>query len=273
MAKRVITILLVTIMIFSMVIPFLSFGATEKPPSKNETLGEINDIVHGLIDLKDNDFLSPKEKNQEEIKIRKEALAKISALLISEIDELLVKTSSLPPTNKHASQIQIQFTNFLDSARAYVSQFNEGLLGELTLNELKIQAIAFKNWRDTYYQPNFEKLINFLLISDTQSFLVTADHRLEKIISDLKKLEGARITRRSEYSIPLNTAMESLTNANLTYYKAEKLISDILSTTSTSSLIATTHIKSLIGQSLNNIRSAYASFLDISRFIKKRIGK
>lgn len=281
MAKRTIKILLVAIVVLSMVIPLLYIRAAEIVPSKNEALGEINDIVNSLIELKDNPALSSKEKIQEEIRIRKEALIKIIALLISEMDELRTKVGELPRANTQTNQIQLQFTEFLDSARVHTLQFNETLSQELTLTELKERTAVFKTWRNTYYQPRLEMLINFLLVANTQSILSVADHRLEKIITDLKKLESARITRRSEYNPLLNEAMESLTDANLTYYQAEKLIYSVLGTnflsttsaTTTPTLITTTHIKSLIGQSLNNIRSAYTAFLDISKFVKKRIGK
>lgn len=280
MVKRVIKIILVAIVILGMVVPFLYIGAAEIPPEKNDALEEINSIVNSLNEIRSSHALSSSEKIREEVRMRKEALAKIAALLLSEMDELQTQIDALPNSFERTEKIQSQFAEFFDSARAYIRQFNTTLSEELTLVETKERAAAFKAWRDTYYQPHVEMLINFVLVSDTQSILSTADHRLENIIADLKRLESARITRRSEYNALLNEAMESLTDASLSYYKAKKIIFDAMNsgfigsgTASSSPLLTTTHIKSLIGQSLGNIRSAYTSFLDISSFIKKRIRK
>ncbi len=308
MVKRVITIIVVVVIILGLALPMFNLFAATVTEQKSETLKEVGDIINELINLKDNSDLTNAEKEKQEISIRQEALKKIIELSKLELDDLRKKLDVVEVTGNEQKELRKEFYDTLDLFATHYATSTEQVMQEnLTLPAVKELAKQFKEWRDTYYTPQIQLLLNFLLVYNTVPVLSTADTRLEKIMSDLRKLENARLIVKSDYQRQLDQAVDHLTSAHVFQNRAEQsllailreqaahsttTISDLETATTTATttipeLAATTtpatttvkiidprleNTKDLIRHSLEDIKSAYNNFLDISKNVKRKLG-
>lgn len=294
MAKNAAKIMLVAVVIAGLILPFLKTGAAEK----TEALKEVNEIVDDLINLKDDDNLSKEEKNSQEISVRKEALEKIIDLSLAEIQDLRQKLEALELADKSQKETK---SSFLESLKNFEEYYN-GLRAELdkdqTIDSLKDLAKELKSWRAKEYIAKTQFILSFTLIHNEKLVLKIADERLDKINSDIKKLENAKMIKKNSFNSEFASAMKSLAAAHLLNSNAEKIFSKSLeeiilaSSTASSSAVsidgseATTtiatstkkslspeiEIKQLIEKSLKEIKNAYNNFLSISKAVKKKLG-
>ncbi len=296
MWKSIIKILLVAVVIAGLVLPLLNLRAEEIKTQKTETLKEVNGLVSDLINLKDNNDLSAEEKALGETRIRKEALKKIFDLFLLEISDLQNKLNELDLQDQQLVDIRTRTLALLQGYTEHSQELTQQLDNNLTLEGLKGLARDFKIWRETYYNPQIQILVDFLLVFGEKSALKTANTRLDKIIADLKKLENTKLIRNSDYTPNLAKAMDTLTNAYVFNQRAEKMIlekiirNQLLSTTTSptvlfamspatstnatsSSKVLTNadEIKSLIERSIQEIKNTYTQFLEISKTIKKKL--
>ncbi|MDD5547800.1 MAG: hypothetical protein PHN74_02825 [Candidatus Pacebacteria bacterium] len=293
--KKISKILLIIVILFvtlGMLLPIFNLHAQES--LLKEVVGSVDD----LINIKDNSSLSDEERLSQEIEARKSALLKIVDLSLNEIENLGDKLKSLSLTGEKATALKDQFLAILGQNEQYSGQLKESLSSDkaFSLDEIKQVAKDFKDWRETYYNENVRKILSFVIVFQEKSILKTADARLEKIISDLRKLESAKLIKREDSWNYLNSAIKNLANANLLNNKAEILLMSTLedminASTSTevflndplnnkkatSTEIKTENknydsIKSMVEKSMNEIKNAYKNFVDISNKIRKKLG-
>ncbi len=185
MVKRIATITLIIAVIMSLILPLLNLKAAEA--TTTEPVKSIGDLLNELVTLKDNGDLSKTKKAAQEIEVRKEALIKILAFSNNELSDLQHKLESLDLDATH-NDIRTNFLDLIGTYNDYHSFLQEAIAHAATLNEIKEVARTYKTWRDHNYAPVVQTIMNFIIIVNEKSLLVTANSRLEKIIADITKL-------------------------------------------------------------------------------------
>lgn len=309
--SKTILFIIIAIVILGMLSSVLKFKAfaAETPANTNteSTLesplkGVINSVDE-LVNLKDDNTLTAEEKIKKEIELRKDALLKIVELSLLETNNLKDKLNAIKTDNNEQEQIKNRLIETLEKNKAYIEQIKTNLENDLLLEEIKDLTKNFKTWREDYYNDSVKKSLAFSLVFQEKSALKTADSRLEKIISDLRKLENAKLIKKEDTKKLLDASIKNLTNAHLLNNKAERsLISGLkqyfaaedatttaetlsgeensLSKNETATSTEVTkvkfeekdEIKLLVEKSLDEIKNAYKNFLEISIRVKKKLG-
>ena len=280
---------------------FLAVFTALAADSGNElksALKEVAGKVEDISTIKDDKTLTLDEKNQKEIGARKTALSKIFDLTLLEDNNLKAKLEDLENLNENQEIVRTALLNSLAENENAYREMRTRLEEASTLKEIKQLASDFKIWRSTVYNPKVEKIVSFALIFRQKNILDTAFQRLEKIKSDLEKLSGAKLIKREEFDKLLAKANSSLSESDALIKQAENLMmldfKDLLpvpgiTASSTETMIAsepaensTTSnksvkkelptLKTLLDESLRQIKSAYSIFTDISKSVKSKIG-
>lgn len=221
---KIIVIAIIILVVLSLSLSPIFAQENLQAPNK-----DVADKVDELIRLKDNNTLSESEKEIKEIQIRKEALDEIANLSLLEIKNLEDKLNSLEFTSDIQNQIKDRFLEILGNNRKYSEDLKTKLSGEnLTLTEVKNLAQEYKDWRDQNYNNYVKKLTVFILSFQEKNVLKTANTRLEKIITDIKKLETTKILKKEDTWNLIESAMKSLTNAQVLNTNAEKIIIEVI---------------------------------------------
>jgi hypothetical protein len=301
---KILMVIIITLVVLSLTLSPIFAQENLQAPNK-----EVSNKVDELIELKDDSTLSDKDKEVKEIQIRKEALGKITGLSLVEIKNLEDKINSLDFGSDAQNKIKDAFLEILDKNKKYSEDLKTKTDSDkLTLEEVKNLAQEYKDWRDENYNKYIKKLTVFILTFQEKNVLKTANTRLEKITADLKKLENAKIIKKEDTWKYIDSAMKSLTNAQIFNSNAEKMIitaieKDIInaasSTLEMAAEIATTtpekisepviksatklatstpkiileedNAQTLIEKSLKEIKSAYASFISISAKVSQKL--
>lgn len=275
--KTILKIIIVTIVILGLVLPLLALRAEEVKPTKTQLLEEVGELVNELITLKDDGDLSAEEKERQEIALRKKAISKILDLSLLEIYNLKERLESLKLENEGQETIRDILLVLLDGYEAYYLELKVKLLDEeLFLRDLKILATEFKHWRKANYSENVSLILNFILVFSEKSALKIADSRLEKINSDLDKLENAKLIKKRGLQEFLNASIQHLTRAHLLNKKAMDLLLLTASTTlanlTSAPVDEKNEVRLLVKEALQEIKAAYKNFLEISERVKQQLG-
>lgn len=308
--SKTFSIIIITLVILGLILPFSNIFAQE---NLQAPLKEVSNKVDELIELKDDNTLSDEEKEIREIRVRKEALEKIITLSLIETENLVLKLSTLELSSENQVAIKDRFVEILKNNEVYSKELGEEIKEEnLSLDDVKNLAQEYKDWRDENYNKYIKKITVFLLTFQEKQVLKTAETRLEKIMSDLKKLEDLKIIKKDDTLKFITASTKNLANAQILNSKAEEKIMlaierDILEVaSSTESMMATStaeammmltvepkeqleevekevatssieiileedEAQSLVEESLQEIKNAYANFIDISNKVSQRL--
>ena len=227
---RILVIIIITLVVLSLTLsPIFAQENTQTPKNLQPSSKEVANKIDELVELKDDSALSDQDKEIKEIQIRKEALGKITSLSLLEIKNLKDKINSLDFESDAQTAIKERFLEILDNNKKYSEELKIKTENEkITLEEVKNLAQEYKDWREDNYNNYVKKLTVFILAFQEKNVLKTANTRLEKIMTDLKKLETAKILKKEDTSKFINSAMKSLANAQIFNSKAEKIIIGII---------------------------------------------
>lgn len=193
------------------------------------------------------------------------------------------------------------YTGALESARSLEN-----------LESVQVLAQEIKTYRDTVYTPGVEDIVEFVLIFYSEDVLKTANERFEKVSSDIEKLETLGLIEPGLFDEKLESARQMLTAADGLRLQAEQIVippivlettttttttttEDLQNTTETIQIIdiATTSQasdggatmtqasetaeepvapKALLEEGLNNVKTVYGLFLEISESVKTTLG-
>jgi len=221
---RISVIIIIALVILSLTLTPIFAQENLQTPNK-----EVSNKVDELVELKDDNTLSEKDKELKEIQIRKEALGKITNLSLLEIKNLEAKINSLDLTSNTQNEIKEKFLEILDNNKKYSEELKTKTENDkLTLEEVKNLAQEYKDWREKNYNKYVKQLTIFILTFQEKNVLKTANTRLEKIMIDIKKLESAKILKKEDTWKYIESAMKSLTNAQIFNSDAEKLIIEVI---------------------------------------------
>ena len=240
-------------------------------------LKEVAEKVGAIEDVKNNLSLNEEDKKTKELQTRKDALSKIFDLTLLEDNDLKKKLAGIKNLNESEKKIKINLiANLEENGNAY-SEMKSRLKEANSIAAVKQLAIDFKNWRNLVYNPKVEKIISFTLVFQQKKTLDTAQQRLEKIKLDLEKLEGAKLIKMEETANLLNKAGNGLSRANELNKQAELIFlknineDDLRQNDAQIEEAATP--KTLVEESLKEIKNAYKIFIDIGNLVKAKIAK
>lgn len=231
--------------------------------------------------IEQNKELSIEEREQLETKARKEALYRIFDLTLLEDQDLKDKLSGLENLNDEQEEMRESLLKiFTENENAY-DEMKKRLEDAETLEDVKQLATDFKNWRKAVYDPKVKKIIAFTLVFRQKAILTITQSRFTKIASDLKKLENTKLISEQDTAEYLKKAADNIKKAEELNQKTLELIklSEENATTTTDLLKKSDgeeeekpEAKELIEESLNNIKSAYQNFIEISGIVRKKLG-
>jgi hypothetical protein len=206
---------------------------------------------------------------------------KILNLSILETKKLEEKLNNIKDLEEEYLDLKNQFLIKLDEYQKYFQLLKERIEGSLIEEELGNLIDEFKDWRESNYNSEIKKILDFILVFQQKSFLAIAEKRFEKISKDLQKIKlpkGNKIEALNrlleEAEANLDEAKKFFLTAQVLILPAQNIESTITTTATTtssteSSLNQTPGIRELIKNAMNKIKDAYQKFFQISVLIKK----
>lgn len=262
----------------------------------------LQESVTNLINTKDQDNLTPEQKEKDEQNLRLEIFGKVLDLSIKEVEDIIeqlkvLKNLNEPETNLR-NQLLEKFNGFLQFYDEQKKNLNQP--EEFDLTAIKKLAQDFKDWRENIYRPIFETATDFLLINQQEAVLEMTEKRYQKISLDINKLKKTNLEGIDILEKSLDQAANLIKTAKDLWQETEDNFWQILdftalatasstptatssgetvTLTATSTITPTStsvtaedqslSIKNLIGESLNKIKEAYRIFIEMSIFVKK----
>jgi hypothetical protein len=219
---KLFTIIIVSLVVLGLTLPLLNIFAQE---NLKAPLGEVMNKLDELVELKDDNTLSEEEKEEKEILVRQEILNKIVDLSLLEVENLKNRINSLDLELENQIIIAEKFLEILEKNIEYSNELKESNdKKDITLEEVKNLAQEYKDWRENNYSKYVKKIFTFILVFQEKQVLKMANTRLDKIMSDLEKLEKANILKKEDTWKFINTSMDNLANAQISNSKAEAII-------------------------------------------------
>lgn len=249
--SKIFTSIIIALVVIGLTLPLIGVFAAETTPLQENLqtpLEQVQNKVDELVELKDNSTLSDQEKESQEIQIRKEALDQIVDLSLAETKNLEDKLNALTLESDDQKAAKEKFLEILDRNINYSVDLKKNIDKEnITLDEVKNLAQEYKDWRADNYGIYVKKITAFTLVFQEKAVLKIANIRLDKIMSDLKNLQNAKILKKEDTWNLINLSMKSLTNAKIFNSNAETIISksikkdllDVASSTPASEMAST----------------------------------
>lgn len=211
--------------------------------------------------------LAPEEK----LAKAKEDLAKALDLSLKKVDGLRSRLNELNfPESSREEELKNEALRNLDAYTGYYNEAKENLEKKDSLEEVKDMAKDVKEHRDAIYTPGVEEIVRFILVFYNEEVLGTANDRLSKIETDVKKLDKLGVIKEDDFRGKLDEADKLLQEAADLQGKAKEII---LSATS-ADLVKKEKpsAKDMIEDSLNNVKTVYDIFLELNQIVKKSLG-
>ncbi len=250
--------------------PISAFAQTADTTSLEKSVNE-------LLTAKDStdSALSP----EEELKHRKNIVVSASKLALEEIDSFRKKINDLKPTEDYFKSQKDEFLKILDSLEIHYDSVIKNAEEITEVDKIKELAIIEKNYRETEYVIYSNKILQFILIFQTESLVKSAEIRYEKIGSDLGKLEKANLINANSYSKDMEEAQKSIAASRTWIEKAKTSLTpkeeevSVQVMTLGKKATATPTTEELRTASIINLKSAYENFIKISTSVKKTLGR
>lgn len=271
---------------------------------------QIDEKLDNLLSAKDNLELSEEEKVAQEFTARQNLLSTIISCSLSESKDIKEKISSLPNLTETEASIQKSYLSDLDSFISYYESQNK-IFEKISEDQDKVRQLAQEilEWRQKEYNPKIKNIVDFSFIFKQREIISTAKNRLDKIKTSLSSLlsisspQVNRLIKSAEthinQSVSLNnsahnlhlekyqesSALESSTStpkASSPLFKAaipapNSILSEISTSTATSTSETVPPLteptsRDLVRQSLQEIKSAYDDFFEVSKAVKILLG-
>lgn len=215
------------------------------------------------------------------VEAKKAIFLKIINLSLLETKELKEKIDNLGELEEYFG-LKDWFSAKLDEYIKYFQLLREQIKSGLNEDELGNLINDFKNWRESDYNLQIKKIIDFILVFQQKQSLVTAENRFEKISKDLQKIKSLKGNKLELANRLLKEARIYLDEAWRLYSLSEKLLlpfdeeiaaTSTVATTSTTSTevlqLQISDVRELLKNTMNEIKNAYQKFFQISVLIKK----
>jgi len=248
-----------------------------------------------LIAISEDEALSGEERFEK----AKAGLEKALSLALDKVSQL---TADLNNRQFDEETIEAELrVLYLEDLAQYGAYYSEALTAAQTLESLEsVQALAqeVKGYRDTTYTAGVEKIVEFILVFYSEDVIGTATERFEKITEDIDKLETLGLIGVGVFSEEMDSINALLMDAAQFRMQAKDMLLVNVEATSTDEVpVETVDIaedtatsvdelpvdegqtaneektpKALLETSLNNVKSAYELFVQISNSVKETLG-
>jgi hypothetical protein len=300
-----------TIILSSLVGTVAAAPLVHAETTTQENTRTVEQSISNLLTIRDNDTLSETERATEELKARKQVLRDALELSMQETTDLIASLENiegLDPEGKKEG-MRNAFIGALRSYGTYYTQQMEKIDSLETAAEVKALAQEIKTYRDTIHNPNVQHIVDFVLLFRNESVIGIAQNRLEKIVSDIHKLERKGFIENGIFSESLSEAQALIRESVALHESAKEMMFtsptkeeapqeeintdqtteeniDTPSDTETEEDAATEAAdevaveeviveptaRDVILQSFDKIREAYAVFLNISKEVRAMLG-
>ncbi|MEK7611897.1 MAG: hypothetical protein AAB407_00965 [Patescibacteria group bacterium] len=240
--------------------------------------------------------LKPEERAELELSLKRVALGKILTLSTLETSELRDKFIAIEVPEGDFSDLQILIADELKASIAVFAAQEKKTVAAKSITEIQTIATEIKTWRETKYNPEIRKTIDFMLVFQNGAVLKTAEDRLLKIEVNLEKtnatkskfaeslLEEARekiLEAKDLHDNALQLLLAHLPKKAVTATTIEIEIpvieEDVSTTTEDGTVVELPEpeiekpiltIRELVESSIRNIKDAYKNFIALSEFLK-----
>lgn len=165
---------------------------------------------------------------EETIESRQQALVSILDLTAAEIADVTGE-KKLGAVIKHAdavlagSALQVrltllQYQSYVQLVRAQVSKDGQ------TIEALKEIAAGFKDWREQVYGPVVRHALDTILVAQGAEIIATAQRRLERVSSDVKKIQTIKKAAANELITLFESARDHVAAATRHHEQSRDLL-------------------------------------------------
>ncbi len=257
-------------------------AAAESTPAVQKVLENTKAYLDDLVTAKD-------DNTSNDLSLKIETFKQVLDLSAAETKDIEFKLLTTEKDDRFEEWKQTTLDE-LARALAYYDSERELLNGPTSVTAGDIAGIAksFKGWRESEYLPLVTQVQDFILVKQEAKAVQTAEKRLEKINENLKSLGISSGNKDvSKYLSKARSLIDSASKLNnaaadlfVSRYIAtsteEVATSTATSTatssndgTETSSSIPLTSVKDLVRSSLDAVKGAYQSFIDVSGLVRK----
>ncbi len=258
--------------------------AVETP--KPDAVNPVETSVNELLTVRDDTSLSDEDKLLKEFELRGKILSEVLTLSLDEVSKLTAKIDALPEFTEESPERKLrdEFKAALEGYATYYTDQSKKLALLTTIEQVKSLAQEIKDYRDNTYNPQIKEIVNFVLLFYNEDVLKVANTRLDKISADIKKLEKLGYIKTGAFANELKLAAQTLSdaralleeakNAVLNPPKPEEEIAPETGTAPTEEEETQPPVEpnKLVESSLNKVKSAYDTFLQISKSLRKILG-
>ena len=277
----------------------LLLGPAKPVLAASLTIGDVNSIndkVDELNTIRDDNSISAPEKDVKEFQAQQDILNGVIDLSENEVSSAKDQLNKLPEFNKDSAEqkLQSEYLTNLDTYNAYFESEREKIETAASIDDLKNIASDIKTYRSNGYDDSLQNMVTFTLLYYSSDITTTAKTRLDKITSDIVKLQNAGLVKKSFDASSIDKAAGLISDATKLQEQAKALIlepvqvkdaTDITSTdteavtkttdaatTGTDTTIVPPTPRDLIENSINDIKNAYNVFLQISKDVRSALG-
>ncbi len=251
--------------------------------NKLEVLSPVENSINELLTVRDDISLTEAEKLVKDLEARKKILSEVLSLSLDEISKLTAKINNLPVFTEGSPEKELreEYKANLETYTAYYTEQSKKLAALTKIDEAKNLAQEIKDYRDKTYNPQVQKIVNFVLLFYNEDVLKVANARFEKISADIKKLGKLGYLKAGAFTNELKLAAENLSAARTFLEEAKNavLAGQPESEKLTLKDAATrgqeqppVEPNKLVESSLNKVKNTYEIFLQVGKDIRKLLG-
>ena len=209
---------------------------------------------------------------------KKESLTDALTASYDELNELKSEVKSIKVSDQW-DKIKTNLLNQTDKIKDYYDSSSEKLVSE-NINQDSIKSLAkeLKSFREGVFSEYYKNAINFILIFEEADLLKIADSRLDKISSDIARLEKQSVSKAKTLKAFYSDADKHLKLAHNLNDSAKTLFYNYLNPVKPGEINPETTIqekenqpdpqtltRSISQRSLDEIRATYDIFINMSK--------
>ncbi len=189
----------------------------------------------------------------------REKLKGVLDVLMAQINDLQKSLSGLKVLNEDQAVQRDEYLGFLDDSANFIT----ALQIDAETSDVRFIAGQLQDWRESVFNQETPKIVDFLLTFQVKSVLKIAETRYLKIFSDVNRLIDLKILKDNKAQAVLSEAGLLLTGATELRNQAEVLL--------TATGDHNDQIRRLLNDSIAKIKLAYKKFLEISQLVKEAL--
>jgi hypothetical protein len=205
--KRLLFFITILVLVTLINQPLISFAQSEDVKSARE---EVMKSADKLTEVKEAIDLSPEEKEVEKLSAKKDVLLKVIALSTLETETVREKLETITDIPEEFVSLHASLLKNFDAFTVHFAKLKEST--ESAEELLLIQTIAgdLKLWRETMYDIEIKKALEFILVFQNRDILKTAGERFEKVSLHVTKV---KLLQSGIAQLLLNQSKENLDEA------------------------------------------------------------